>query len=166
MDIERLYREAAPKLLNYLVANGVDNAAASDIVQESFLRLWKKREELVDNESLVSGLLWTIAKNLQKDRWRKDSRIDFKEEITDEDDTRAAGASRAATPGDSAYLRNRIRAALAELPPLLREAYTMFQLMELPIAEIARRTNVTESNVKVRIFRAKEKLRERLKDLM
>ena len=37
---------------------------------------------------------------------------------------------------------------------------------ELPVAEIARRTNATENLVKVRIYRAKEKLRPLLKDLL
>lgn len=34
---------------------------------------------------------------------------------------------------------------------------------ELSVREIARQTNVTEANVKVRIHRAKERLREELK---
>jgi DNA-directed RNA polymerase specialized sigma24 family protein len=47
----------------------------------------------------------------------------------------------------------------------LREAYTLFQIAELSIAEIARETNTTENLVKVRIHRAKGKLRELLSDL-
>ena len=61
---------------------------------------------------------------------------------------------------------NEVLQAFAALPPLLREAYTLFQVMELPVAEIARRTGASESLVKVRIFRAKEKLRPLLKDLL
>ena len=41
----------------------------------------------------------------------------------------------------------------------------MFQIGELSIREIAAKTGVTENLVKVRIFRAKEKLREILADL-
>ena len=62
-------------------------------------------------------------------------------------------------------MRKRVLEALAQLPTLLREAYTLFQIQELSIREIALRTNASESSVKVRIFRAKEKLRPLLEDL-
>lgn len=162
MDISRLYNEIAPKLTNYLVANGVEYASACDLVQETFLRIWKMRETLVDETDQISGLAYTIARNLRTDRWRKARREVLQGDIKDED---AGCADPAASPGDAAYLRARLSAALAQLPPLLREAYTLFQVQELSIREIARRTNAGESAVKVRIFRAKEKLRGLLADV-
>jgi DNA-directed RNA polymerase specialized sigma24 family protein len=48
---------------------------------------------------------------------------------------------------------------------MLSEAYTLFQIGELSIKEIAFQTGVSESLVKVRIFRAKERLKELLSDL-
>ena len=157
MDIERLYAEIAPRLTNYLVANGVAYASACDIVQETFLRIWKMRETLIDEVDQISGLAYTIARNLRTDQFRKARREVLQDEIKDED---AGSIEPAASPGDGAYLRARLTAAL------LREAYTLFQIQELPIREIARRTNAGESAVKVRIFRAKEKLRGLLVDLM
>ena len=66
---------------------------------------------------------------------------------------------------DAEYLRSRLTAAFAKLPPILREAYTLFQIGEMSIRDIANQTGVSENLVKVRIFRAKEKLREILADL-
>lgn len=163
MNIESLYNEIAPKLTNYLVANGSSYAAACDIVQETFLRIWKMRETLVDETDQISGLAYTIARNLRTDGFRKAKHEVLQDEIKDED---AGSVGPAASPSDNAYLRNRLVKALAELPPLLREAYTLFQIQELSIREIARRTNASESSVKVRIFRAKEKLQKSLADLM
>lgn len=162
--IEGLYRTIAPKLTNHLVASGVGYAYAADVVQETFLRIWKMRDSLIDDDSQVSGLAFTIAKNLVRERFRKDSRMTLQAEIED-------GEGGVVNPdveqhADAEELRRRLQAAFAELPPLLREAYSMFQIMGLPISEIARRTNVSESNVKVRIFRAKEKLRPLLRDLL
>lgn len=162
MDIERLYNEIAPKLTNYLVANGSSYASACDIVQETFLRIWKMRDNLVDETDQVSGLAYTIARNLRTDGFRKAKHEVLQDEIKDED---AGSTGPAASPSDNAYLRQRIVKALAELPPLLREAYTLFQIQELSIREIAVRTNASESSVKVRIFRAKEKLQKLLADL-
>lgn len=162
--IEELYRAIAPRLANHLVASGVDYARASDVVQETFLRIWKMRESLRDEDSQVSGLAFTIAKNLVREGFRKDSRMTLQPEIEDGDG--GVVQPDVERHADADELRRRLQAAFAELPPLLREAYSMFQIMRLPIAEIARRTNVSESNVKVRIFRAKEKLRPLLQDLL
>ena len=119
MEIERLYAEIAPRLTNYLVANGVAYASACDIVQETFLRIWKMRETLIDEVDQISGLAYTIARNLRTDQFRKARREVLQDEIKDED---AGSIEPAASPGDGAYLRARLTAALAELPPLLREA--------------------------------------------
>ncbi len=162
--IQSLYKEIAPRLTNHLVASGQGYAAACDVVQETFLRIWKMRDQLRNDDSQVSGLAFTIAKNLVREHFRKDSRMTLQAEITDGE----AGVVEPVVErqSDTGELRRRLQEAFAALPPLLREAYSMFQIMGLPIAEIARRTNVSESNVKVRIFRAKEKLRPLLKDLL
>lgn len=162
MNIEAHYNAIAPKLTNYLVANGVGYAQSCDIVQETFLRIWKMRETVVDDPEQVSGLAYTIARNLRTDNYRKSSRETLQEEIKDED---AGTVGPAASPSDAAYIRGRIVKALSELPPLLREAYTMFQIQEMSIRQIAQLTHASESSVKVRIFRAKEKLQILLKDL-
>ena len=175
LDFEKLYSEIAPRLTNFLVAGGCDYPAACDIVQETFLRMWKRRDELVEDPAQISGFAYTLAKNLRNDGFRKAKREVLQAEIKDSDDDselsvpRGASAEdsvRPASPSDNEYLRKRLDAAFAQLPPLLREAYLLFQVYELPIREIAHRTNQTESNVKVRIFRAKEKLKPLLMDLL
>ena len=162
MNIEEHYKKLAPKLTNWLVSTGSSYHEACDIVQSTFLKIWEMRESLRDDENEVSGLVYTIARNLRKNLARDDSRIAFVEEIKEED---AGTTGPAASPSDAAYLRRRLSEAFGKLPPVLREAYTMFQVAEMSISEIARQTGVKESLVKVRIFRAKEKLREILSDL-
>ena len=170
MEFEEIYKAVAPGLTNYLVGSGSSYATACDIVQETFLRAWKRRDELEDDLSQVRGLVYTIARNYRIDLIRKSKREVLQEEITDEtariDQVTASplSFSRPAEERDeNAALRQKLDAALAQLPPTLREAFTLFQLGELSIREIARQTQVSESNVKVRIHRAKEKLREILK---
>ena len=167
---EQLYNEIAPGLTNYLVGSGSSYATACDIVQETFVRVWKRRDELMDDDAQIRGLVYTIARNYRIDIVRKTGREVLQEEITDEaaqGDREVASPFSAPRPGEAedenAALRRRLLAALAALPPTLREAFTLFQIARLSIREIARQTNVTESNVKVRIHRAKMQLRERLK---
>lgn len=160
MTFTECYNELAPRLTNYLIANGASYELACDLVQETFLRVWEKRDTLIDDPKALSGLVYAIARNLRIDAFRKNKAIIYEAELRDE-----AVETNTTSPSDLAYLRNRLRAAFAQLPPLLREAYTLFQISELSIREIAQITNVTESLVKVRIFRAKQRLQEILKDL-
>lgn len=162
-QIVELYQNVAARLLKYLVANGCAEAQAEDIVQETFLRLVKMSDELETDPARLSGLAYTIARNYRNDLARKARHEVLQDEIGEDEGGTAAPAP---APSDSEYLRARLAQAFAALPPLLREAYTLFQVMELPIAEIAYRTGASESLVKVRIFRAKEKLRPLLKDLL
>ena len=136
-------------------------AEAEDAVQDLYLKLWKMRDDLRDDDAAVSGLVFTIARNLRKNLARDGSRLTFVEEIREED---AGSVGPAELPSEvaarRAEWRRQLTAAFAKLPPILREAYTLFQIGEMSIREIAAQTGVTENLVKVRIHRAKEKLRE------
>ena len=184
MNIEEIYRATAPRLTNWLVASGSPYHEACDLVQNTFLKIWKMRDDLRDDESAVSGLAFTIARNLRKNLARDNAKLTFVGEIRDADDgdggecgdEDAQGGGMGVSIGvaapqsedsqpDAAYLRRRLTEAFNRLPPILREAYTLFQIGEMSIREIANQTGVSENLVKVRIFRAKEKLREILSDL-
>ena len=193
MNIEELYRTIAPKLTNWLVSSGSSYHEACDLVQSAFLKIWKMRDDLQGDESDISGLAFTIARNLRKNLARDNARITFVGEIRDPDDgnsldygSRGYGeddgegdggaTSRVASsasmrynepevPSDAEYLRKRLKEAFAKLPPVLREAYTLFQIGEMSVHEIANQTGVSENLVKVRIFRAKERLKKILSDL-
>jgi RNA polymerase sigma-70 factor (ECF subfamily) len=162
-EIESLYRSVAPKVTNYLVANGTPYAAACDIVQETFLKLWNMRDDLDGDVSRVSGLAHTIARNIRTDRFRHEKFMTYREQI-EEYELVTRGEDSVA--GDDAYLRKRLESALEGLPPLLREAFVLFQVSELPVREISLQLGITESLVKVRIFRAKQKLKASLSDLI
>ena len=84
MEIEGLYREIAPKLASYLTGGGLPYDTTCDIVQETFLRVWKRRGELMDDDLQVRGLVYAIARNYRIDLVRKASREVLQEEITDE----------------------------------------------------------------------------------
>ena len=52
--------------------------------------------------------------------------------------------------------------AVAELPPLQREALVLFEYDELSLAEIGEVVGTDANTVKARLFRARQKLRARL----
>ena len=84
MTIEEHYNAIAPKLTNYLVGVGVDYHAACDIVQETFLRLWKKRDTLLDDPAQVN-LEFPRLRQLQRFELRPGAPAPQKEQQTGKD---------------------------------------------------------------------------------
>ena len=163
MEIERVYREVAPRLQSYLTGNGCSYATACDIVQETFLRLWKRKDELSDDFHQVSGLAFTIARNYRNDLVRKARH----EVIADQEDGGESvvpdeGTRETARPGEAeeegAALRRRLKASLGRMPVELLEAFALSRLGKLTVMDIASGTGASEANVKVRVHRAKEML--------
>ena len=132
-DMEKLYRTIAPKLTNWLVSSG-----SQYDVQSTFLKIWKMRDDVRDDADSVSGLAFTIARNLRKNMARDNSRLTFVGEIRDSDEG-AVGDAEASAVGvterldtlpqhretsqsDTEYLRKRLLEAFAKLPPILRDA--------------------------------------------
>ena len=164
MDIEEIYREVAPRLQSYLTGNGCSHATACDIVQETFLRLWKRREELSDDLHQVSGLAFTIARNYRNDLVRKARHETLGGESSVEGDDLGADAPRdESRPGEeaeeTAALGRRLRASLGRMPVQLLEAFALSRLGEMSVKAIASGTGTSEANVKVRVHRAKELFR-------
>ena len=118
MNIEEIYKTIAPKLTNWLVSTGSSYHEACDLVQSTFLKIWKMRDDLHGDNTDVSGLAFTIARNLRKNLARDDARLTFVDEIKDED---GGSAGPAQSPSDAEYLRRRLSAAFAKLPPVLRD---------------------------------------------
>ena len=168
MSIEEIYREIAPKLQSYLTGNGCSYATACDIVQETFLRLWTRREELSDDIHQVSGLAFTIARNYRNDLHRRNRRIvelsndrigEGAGEV-EEREIEGGGVQDVARPGEeaeeSAALRRRLKSTLGRMPVQLLETFALSRLGKLSVKDIASGTGASEANVKVRVHRARE----------
>ncbi|MBR1586767.1 MAG: RNA polymerase sigma factor [Kiritimatiellae bacterium] len=161
MTVEAAYREAGPKIVGYLVATGTDEATARDLLHDAFERIVARGERPGDD---LCALAFSAARNLRANRARDDSRLSVVERPEDLD-TRTTDGRPATEATDSAYVRRRLAAAFAALPYALREAYTLYQVGERSVREIADIAGVTENLVKVRLYRAKMALRKELSDL-
>ena len=167
MEIEQVYREVAPKLQSYLTGNGCSDATACDIVQETFLRLWKRKDELSDDLHQVSGLAFTIARNYRNDLHRKNARMvecsdcsnDQPEDLMLEGpDVRLDAARPGEAEEEGAALRRRLKASLGRMPVELLETFALSRIGKLTVKDIASGTGASEANVKVRVHRAKAML--------
>ena len=165
MEIEQVYREVAPKLQSYLTGNGCSYATACDIVQETFLRLWKRKDELSDDLHQVSGPAFTIARNYRNDLHRKNARMvecsdcsndQAEDQMLEGQDVRLDEARPGEAEEAAAALRRRLKASLGRMPVELLETFALSRLGKLTVKDIASGTGASEANVKVRVHRAKE----------
>ncbi len=178
MTLETAYREAGPRIVGYLVATGTDESAARDLLHDAVLRVARQLQERADfaavgegraparpseSEDNIPALLFTTARNLRANLVRDNSRVALVESVPE--NSAMVDSRKAMTPSDADYVRRRISDAMAALPAALREAYTLYQIAELSVREVASMTGASENLVKVRLHRAKKALRKALSDL-
>jgi RNA polymerase sigma-70 factor (ECF subfamily) len=68
--LARLFAHFAPRLKSWLVRTGSEPALADDLVQDSFVLLWRKAAQFDPAQARVAAWLFTIARNLRVDRRR------------------------------------------------------------------------------------------------
>lgn len=150
-----LFHALYPDVLWY--ARQRAGTAADDLVQEAFVRLWERREE-VDPERSVRALLYVTVRNLALNRTRNAAT------------RRALEATRgrpgaAPCPDDLAaadQLGQRLRAWIDDLPDRQREAFELSRFCGLSHEEIARVMDLSVHTVEKHVTRALRRLRQRL----
>ncbi len=127
---------------------------AEDLVQTAFLKMFDKLK-CYDRNYAFSTWAYTITLNLVRNHQRKKKLIrflslDFAPEPRSEDASAREGLSRD------------LQRAIEELPQTLREAFVLHYLHDEPVRAVSRMLDVSENAVKLRLFRARDVLRERM----
>jgi RNA polymerase sigma-70 factor (ECF subfamily) len=148
-----LFRRYTPQLLRLFV-NGGAHADAQDLLQQTFLQLHRARFDYRSCEPLRPWV-FTIARNLRRELTRRRARRP-EAELHDASDLRDSSSSSDPTRPLEA---ERIRAALATLPPPQQEVIELHWLQELPFSEVAQVVGASLSVVKVRAHRGYRALR-------
>jgi RNA polymerase sigma factor (sigma-70 family) len=131
-------------------------AVAEDVVQESYLALWRRSGAYDSRRGAMRAFLLGIARNLILKRWRD-------ERPQEELDAEAFICQPVDLPaGERAAF---VARAVAMLPPLQREALILAEYEELPLGEIARATGAELAAAKSRLHRARANLRRLLAPL-
>ena len=142
-----------------------DPATAEDVVQEAFVKLMAGAER-IEGRSRLATWLYRVAYNASIDRLRDQKRtVPVPEEGDDEAAPMPALLVDFLSPEEmlkDAETRRALDAAIAALPPSLRAAFHLRDVEGLSTAEAAEALSVTETNLKVRLHRARLLLRERL----
>jgi RNA polymerase sigma-70 factor (ECF subfamily) len=142
-----------------------DRAVAQELAQETFLRAYQSLFSF-DLARPFAPWLYRIATNLGLN-WLKRKRVPTVS--LDQESPAPRVQVPDATPGPEAQLlqaefRARLWQELAALPPEFRAVIELRHGEQLSYQEIAERLNVPLSSVKVRLFRARQRLRKRLEN--
>ena len=159
-DLPALVRDYSALLYRVALSILRNPAEAEDVVQDVFLRVLRCQPEL-GRIVAVRPWLVRIAWNLALDRRRRVRPEQM-------DDAFAAGLAAANLPADEALAEARriaqVFAAIERLPRKERQALLLSAMEELSTAEIGAVLGRSESSVRSLLFRARARLRERLKD--
>jgi RNA polymerase sigma-70 factor (ECF subfamily) len=138
-----------------LCARLTDDEAAGDLLQETFLRVWKYRRSLAGTASF-STWLYTVTRNVCLDHLRRAAR---ENEMRATFATQQVTTSRVFHSSRGAEQLDAVREAVSSLPPKAREALVLSRYHGLTYREIGCVCGCSEDAVKLRIHRAMKKLR-------
>ena len=132
---------------------------AEDVVQETMIRVWNRRDQWEQIES-IEAFCTTICRNLALDRTKRASNQDAS---LDDEGHDAPDHSYSANPEEQAMQRDkveRVRMLINQLPEKQRTCMQLRDVEGKPYKEIASILNMTEQQVKINIFRARQTIKE------
>lgn len=150
-------------LFGYLGRMGLHQGPAEEIAQETFLRAWSRLGDYNPARSEFSTWLFTIGRNLALHEL---ARAAAKHEVATSEALPDVACERVQPTEASIDMqrRHRVHAALRALPLMDRSALALAYFQELDLASIARIEGCTTGAIKVRLHRAKQRLRQLLED--
>ncbi|WP_103070430.1 RNA polymerase sigma factor [Aquimarina sediminis] len=156
-----IFNKLYKPLLAYVTTLTYDTDKAKDIVQNSFIVLWNKREDLLE-ESSIKNFLFTVCYRLYVDQYRKDQirnkaldelKISVLKDHMDESDSNERGLK-----------TKKILAVIEELPPRCKEILLLNKRDGVKYKEIAKKLGVSVKTVESQMRIAFQKIRNSFKN--
>lgn len=149
------------KLYRLALRITLDSAEAEDIVQETMIRVWNKCDTLSELDS-VEAFCLTVCRNLAIDRHDKKEaqNVELQEELHDRPDH--------STPLDDLVQDERmqiVKQLFDQLPVNYREVMQLRDIEGKTYKEISTILGMTEEQVKVNLFRARQRIRDKFKEI-
>ena len=138
-----------------------DPEDAADVTQEAYLRAFKGLRRFRGDAQFTTWMYRITANcastHLGRRRRHQHDALDDEVAVAD-----LAPESDPEMMADAGLLRARLESAVAELPPRLRAVVVLRDIYDLNHAEIAEELGISESAAKVRLHRARRKLRSQV----
>lgn len=156
---EALFRYFAPRVKAYMARQLRDAQAAEELMQETMMAVWNKASQFDPARGNVSAWVFTIARNLRIDAYRKDRRpqFDASDPAFVPDDAPAADIGL-----EERQDAERLHRAMAGLPQEQFDLLKRSFFDDASHSAIAQQLNIPIGTVKSRIRLAFAKLRSAL----
>jgi RNA polymerase sigma-70 factor (ECF subfamily) len=154
VDFEHLYRTTYPKVRAYARSMTSSEADADDAVAETYTTAWRRQADIPRGAEL--GWLIGVTRRTLANGRRSERRVGALR-------TLLGLQPRVDAPDPAELIENlELRAALLELAPLDREAFLLTAWLDLAGADAARALGITPAAYRMRISRARRRLRAAL----
>ena len=145
----KLYRTAF-----HLMGNAQD---AEDMVQEAYLKLWKRRDELPTDIANLEAYCVTLVKHVCHDALRL---AHLEEDGRSPEELPIIGNTNVAHEVELKDEAHQVMTLIGQLPDQQRQIMQMRDVEDLPYEEIEKATGLTSVNIRVLLSRARKKIRE------
>lgn len=141
----------------------LDKAEAEDIVQETMIKVWNRREEWDDIDSIEAFCL-TVCRNMALDKVKTASRRVAMRAADSGEADGTPDASYRANPVEQVEQKDRVRLIRDIIDSLPEKQRSVMQLRDFEgksYKEIASVLSISEEQVKVNIFRARQAIKQK-----
>lgn len=138
-------------------------ADAEDVVQETMMKVWNRREQWDQIESMEAFCL-AICRNQALDKTRK---MGFLDQSLDADEHDAPDHSHTANPEEQVIQQDRVqlvRNIIASLPEKQRSVMQLRDFEGKSYKDIAAILEISEEQVKINIYRARQVIKQKFID--
>jgi RNA polymerase sigma-70 factor (ECF subfamily) len=160
-DLRALHAAHAGPLYAFVIRATGDRQAAEEIVQDTFVRAWRAMDRFDPERGDVGAWLFTIARNLVADHYRRRSARPSTPVPTERLERPAPGLSDI----DRAVEVWQVSEALHRLSPAHRDAIVAIHLRGASVAETAQQFGVPPGTVKSRVYYGLKALRLALEEM-
>lgn len=150
-----------PKLYRIAFRMMGNSQDAEDMVQEAYLKLWKKRDELVDILNIEAYCV-TLIKNICYDVLRG-SHLD--EDSRPPEELNLTGNANIAQEIERKDEMNHLRKLIERLPKQQKQVMLLRDLNDWSFEDIEKVTGLNAVNIRVLLSRARKKIREQFNEI-
>ena len=158
-----IFRRMQEPLLRYVYRITKDEALALDVLQDVFLKLWEKRQEIEVKVSL-KALLYAMARNRALNVNRNRNRMKYDTELINENTTEIS-ESMVEHELQAGQLDAFFKTWIKELPPRRGEAFVLSRFHAMSNKEIGEVMGLSKRTVDTHIVHALRHLRKRYDQL-
>ena len=163
----QLFETHADGVFRYLYRLARDRQDAEDLLQETFVRLWRKRSQFRGEGSFAGyakRVAFRVYLNARPRLVRKNGSVPL-ESCGEPPCPHGGPADRASRTDLQQFLLSRVRTAIDTLPDSLREPLVLFRFEGLKVKEIAQLLDITPKAAEHRIARGLKQVAAQVQDI-